>query len=762
MVHFNRRHFIQGTAGALGALGLSQLDLGRSATRYGKALAEDTPRKVALLVGVNDYTGNKLGGALNDVELQRRLLIHRFGFNESDVHVLKEEQASRRNILGAFNEYLYEPAQAGDVIVFHFSGHGDRVRESERMREFVNRLGRNCIDSDKCLNTAIAPFRYDEDEANGVQDIMGHTLLLMRAALAQITDNVTFVLDCCYAGGGKRGNAIMRSLNSAAVESRDGLRQIFEDEWQYQQQLLDVLGWNTDRFVAEIQSSQGQGFFVGAARSYQLAADYSFNGFIAGAFTYLLTQHLWQFTSPLAETISMVSNSSTRLADHNQSPDYDPKPTDVRSVSETPIYHTEPVSRPAEALVLESTETKASHKAEPDRLRLWLGGLNPGGLDAFDQGAIFALIAPKTGEELGEVQPIEGTRQGLVAQGQLINPQPGIDTLRATHLLLQEKIRGVPKQVSLKIALDDTLTPDEQALAKAELNKVPEFEVFSTEPGKLAHVLLGRYTEAVHQRLIDSRVNDSSYQTVGSIGIFSAAQEPLLAGSFDLAEEPILKAIARLRSRFTSLHLGRLLALMVNQQAAHLNVSVEVDHLGSLTGTTTRGGDSEAIIIPQQSERGIEKVPVGDALKVTVKNNEAQDLHFGILVIDAAGEINVLFPPMGSDDPNLDVIPRRGSKSVTPRGAEPYGITELLVMTSPQSLVRPLAKLQRNAPRLGAERSQNRGSETTSIEAMDDIFGAMDTRRGAQAGNDDQGPRLLDVDEIAVMSLLFEIVPAQA
>ena len=101
---FNRRRFLQGTAGALGAIGLSNLSLSQSVNTYGRALAQSTPRIVALLVGINNYSRSPLGGAVNDVELQRKLLFHRFGFNPADVHVLQEQQATRRNILGAFDE----------------------------------------------------------------------------------------------------------------------------------------------------------------------------------------------------------------------------------------------------------------------------------------------------------------------------------------------------------------------------------------------------------------------------------------------------------------------------------------------------------------------------------------------------------------------------------------------------------------------------------------------------------------------------------
>lgn len=217
-------------------------------------------------------------------------------------------------------------------------------------------------------------------------------------------------------------------------------------------------------------------------------------------------------------------------------------------------------------------------------------------------------------------------------------------------------------------------------------------------------------------------------------------------------------AIARLRSRIISLYLGRMLALMVNQQTSQIDVSVEVEHLGSLTGTTTRSGNADAIILPRQSERGIEAIPVGEVVAVKVQNNEDQDLHFGILVIDAAGEVNVLFPPVGVDDSQIDVIPRRGSQVERLRSARPYGITELLVLASPQSLVSPLKKLRNIAPDFG--QSLRRGAEANSVEAMNDIFGAMDTRRSGESGSSIQGPRLLDVDEVAVLSLLFEITPS--
>lgn len=83
MNSIKRRHFLQFAGSTLAAIGLSQLDFRQQAEQYGRVLAQGTPRKLALLVGINSYLSPvpSLQGCKNDVLLQRELLVHRFGFN---------------------------------------------------------------------------------------------------------------------------------------------------------------------------------------------------------------------------------------------------------------------------------------------------------------------------------------------------------------------------------------------------------------------------------------------------------------------------------------------------------------------------------------------------------------------------------------------------------------------------------------------------------------------------------------------------------
>ncbi|MEN9214636.1 MAG: caspase family protein [Gloeomargarita sp. DG02_4_bins_56] len=95
-----------------------------------RVLAAATPRKLALLIGINQYPNATktpaLSGCVTDVWLQRELLCGRFGFNPADVLTLTDGQATRAQIIQAFQEHLRQQARAGDVVVVHFSGYGSR------------------------------------------------------------------------------------------------------------------------------------------------------------------------------------------------------------------------------------------------------------------------------------------------------------------------------------------------------------------------------------------------------------------------------------------------------------------------------------------------------------------------------------------------------------------------------------------------------------------------------------------------------------
>ncbi|KAL3567660.1 hypothetical protein D5086_030311, partial [Populus alba] len=85
--------------------------------------------KRALLIGVTYKRKHKLKGTINDVKSMRELLILNFGFKEENILVLTEQEIepelspTKKNILKSL-EWLVKGCQAGDSLVFYFSGHG--------------------------------------------------------------------------------------------------------------------------------------------------------------------------------------------------------------------------------------------------------------------------------------------------------------------------------------------------------------------------------------------------------------------------------------------------------------------------------------------------------------------------------------------------------------------------------------------------------------------------------------------------------------
>jgi len=185
MPPINRRHFLQGAGSTLASIGLSQLDQFRqgvpgSASRYSRVLAQGSPgRKLALLVGINQYPEgiSDLNGCLTDVELQRELLVHRYGFNSKDILIVSDAETlklDRATILDAFQTHLIDQAKSGDVVVFHFSGHGSLVRDPQPLPvllENENGVLKSVPNQDKVNGTLVPNDRLTASSSQ-VQDIM--------------------------------------------------------------------------------------------------------------------------------------------------------------------------------------------------------------------------------------------------------------------------------------------------------------------------------------------------------------------------------------------------------------------------------------------------------------------------------------------------------------------------------------------------------------------------------------------------------------
>ena len=97
-----------------------------------------TMRKRALLVGCNypdcSPSGFNLEGCWNDVDRMRERLISRFGFERDCICELVDRPGTDPNFVATganIREKLHHSLrdlESGDLVVFHFSGHGVLVK----------------------------------------------------------------------------------------------------------------------------------------------------------------------------------------------------------------------------------------------------------------------------------------------------------------------------------------------------------------------------------------------------------------------------------------------------------------------------------------------------------------------------------------------------------------------------------------------------------------------------------------------------------
>ncbi|NER49990.1 MAG: DUF4384 domain-containing protein [Symploca sp. SIO1A3] len=749
MSRIKRRHFLQFAGSALASIGLSQLDLMRQGDRYASVLAQGTSRKLALLVGINRYQSPipSLRGCLTDVDLQRELLVNRFGFNPKDILLVTDEaeiKPTRQNILDAFENHLIKQAKPGDVVVFHFSGHGSRV------------IDPNPLPGSNGLNgTMVPPDRTSEDGSGKVRDIMGKSLFLLMYALK--TENVTVVLDSCHSGGGIRGNVMFRALSRQG----SGDDEATQEEFDYQEQWLSRLNLTPTRFHELRKQGIAKGVALGSAQQDQLATDAPFEGFHAGAFTYLLTRYLWQqpVSQPLKSVFVNLARSTKDVAKSShiqQEPIQEVHPGS--NYDQQPVYFIDPPTPSAEAVV-----QKAGSQVE-----FWLGGVASQTLESFQEGALFNLI-DNQGNVLGEV--VQTSRDGLKGYGKLRGNPSAIKS----GTFMREQVRGVPSNLKLRLGLDQSLGNEVNA-ARSALQSIQRVEAQSVNQQGVADYLLGRMNQAYSQQAQSYGITNPP--PVGSVGLFTAGVEPI-PDSFGTAGESVAAAIMRLRPRLKQLLAGRLLQQVVNGDSSNLKVKNAIKPVGGSGVAISTGsrGAQEATRKSLTTSATVQQLKPGTEVKVEVTNQENRNIYISVLVIGSNGDLVVLYP-VNWDDPEdatliapgqTVAVPRDGDTKFTVQG--PSGFLELMILASTKPLRDALKGLQTIA-RSRSDSSTSRSpillgeNEDETVEVMGALLGDLDRitqeTRGTIVSTSTRATtsrtRGVDTTQLAVMSNVIEVV----
>jgi len=147
-----------------------------------------TAQRRALLVGINYFgTQAQLRGCINDVRNMQSLLADTFGWPHSCMRTLTDDDPSalptRRSIEDAMR-WLVQGAQPGDVLFFHYSGHGAQKEDPHGYEE-------------DGMNETILPVDF---KAAGMMtdDEMGEIMVKHLPEGVRLTA----VMDCCHSGTG--------------------------------------------------------------------------------------------------------------------------------------------------------------------------------------------------------------------------------------------------------------------------------------------------------------------------------------------------------------------------------------------------------------------------------------------------------------------------------------------------------------------------------------------------------------------------------
>lgn len=171
----------------------------------GSIVVASDPVKHALIIAVGDYPKEgrwtKISSG-NDIELINDALQSQ-GFKKSNINLLRDAEGTKSGIENALLELQSEVAP-GDVVVIHFSGHGQQIKDNNT--DEIDGYDESIIPYD-----AHRTFRKGvyEGEKHFRDDEFGTHLAAIANKLGD-DGNILVILDACHSGTGTRGFALAR------------------------------------------------------------------------------------------------------------------------------------------------------------------------------------------------------------------------------------------------------------------------------------------------------------------------------------------------------------------------------------------------------------------------------------------------------------------------------------------------------------------------------------------------------------------------
>lgn len=235
-----------------------------------KEITPGSGKVFALLAGINNYDRiRKLNGCLEDIKRVKEYLENRTSM-DCEVQPLLDENATRNNIISAFDEFLGK-AKKEDTVLFYFSGHGTREEADPVWDE-----------TDKMLECLVCHDGGTEKSSDFL--LTDKELRYLLAKLYEKTQaHIVVICDCCHSGDNTRGalietafagntiakRMVLSNRVSGAFPEREWNEFVFSDKITKE----DIQGKNPATFLPE-----GQHIQIAACESDQSAMEINGEG----------------------------------------------------------------------------------------------------------------------------------------------------------------------------------------------------------------------------------------------------------------------------------------------------------------------------------------------------------------------------------------------------------------------------------------------------------------------------------------------------
>ena len=177
--------------------------------------------KRALIIAIGDYpehsdpntSWNDLS-SINDYEIVNKMLLNQ-GFNPENIFSLIDSQATSRALDEKFSELLSN-CQPGDMIYFHFSGHGQQVTDTDYESFSISDYESDGYDESLVMYSAPKTCSEDYDlSEHYIDDRLNYWITEIRKKIDN--GHVIMVLDACHSGTASRGGQELDNKLSSLV-----------------------------------------------------------------------------------------------------------------------------------------------------------------------------------------------------------------------------------------------------------------------------------------------------------------------------------------------------------------------------------------------------------------------------------------------------------------------------------------------------------------------------------------------------------------